>query len=187
MEGGIMAWKGLVATGQYEAGMFLIDDRKTPEELISLAWMFEDGTGLFYEKAGDTVSDQEARHLFSSLVSAEHKHKANLIDAYKKLKKREISGELLKNKTAQGFMESGVSLEDAVSWLMQEDRQLRDILEFSMQIETNSLDLYTKIFRRIDDKETGEIFLSLIEEEKAHLSRLGKLLGSIIKKHRTVS
>lgn len=187
MDGGITAWNGLVATGGYEAGIYLIDDRKTPEELISFAWALEHGTGLFYEKSRDAVADQEAKQVFNDLVSAELRHKENLIDAYKKLKGKEISGEILENDAAKGFMESGVSLEDMILWLKQENRQLLDVLEFSMTAETNSLDLYTKIFRRIDDRDTGEIFLALIEEEKAHLARLGKLLRRTIQKQRTVS
>ncbi len=186
MDGGIMAWNGLVATGPCEAGMFLIRDRKTPEELISLAWMLEDGTGFFYEKAGDIVTDDRARQTFASLVKAEQKHKMDLMDAYKKLNRGEMAEETGKSRTVHGVMESGVSVQDALAWLVEEGRELRDILEFSMQIETNSLDLYTKIFRRIDEKETGEIFLSLIEDEKAHLARLGDVLGRTTQKQGTV-
>jgi rubrerythrin len=50
-----------------------------------------------------------------------------------------------------------------------------------MQIETNSLDLYSKILSQTGDEKVKNVFHVLIEDEKIHLSRLGRLLGSTIK------
>jgi len=47
-----------------------------------------------------------------------------------------------------------------------------------MQVETNALDLYIKIFRTIANENAKKVFGILIGEEKQHLSRLGELLGS---------
>jgi rubrerythrin len=49
-----------------------------------------------------------------------------------------------------------------------------------MQLEINSLDLYIKILRNIEDAGAKKVFDILIEEEKNHLSKLGKLLGERI-------
>jgi rubrerythrin len=49
-----------------------------------------------------------------------------------------------------------------------------------MQVETNALDLYIKIFREIEKTDAKKVFTILIDEEKHHLSRLGKLLGERI-------
>jgi rhodanese-related sulfurtransferase len=43
ISGGIDAWNGLVSSGEDEAGMFLLEGKKTAEELISLAGELEDG------------------------------------------------------------------------------------------------------------------------------------------------
>ncbi len=45
-----------------------------------------------------------------------------------------------------------------------------------MQIEINSLDLYIKIFREIEDLDAKKVYQELIKEEKTHLSHLGKLI-----------
>ena len=44
MEGGIRAWKGLVAEGIPEAGMAYFSPATRPEEMIALAWLLEDGS-----------------------------------------------------------------------------------------------------------------------------------------------
>ena len=73
-------------------------------------------------------------------------------------------------------MESGVSVKEAVDWLKQDKRTTRDIFELSMQIEANSLDFYMKMLWEIEDADAKKTIAELIEEEKAHLSRLGRLL-----------
>jgi rhodanese-related sulfurtransferase/rubrerythrin len=181
MDGGILAWKGLVATGDYKSGLFLLEGKETVEELISLAWSLEDGTRMFYEQTRDVVSDSEAKQIFTSLIKAEQKHKENLLNAYRQLQGEDISEEQFIKDTAKGYMESGIAVQDALSWLKDKKRELQGLLEFSMQIETNSLDLYSKIISQIEDEKAKNVFHGLIEDEKSHLSRLGRLLGSTIK------
>ena len=77
-------------------------------------------------------------------------------------------------------MEGGVRIDEVVSFLKGPDKTLLDILEVSMQLEINSLDLYIKILRNIEDAGAKKVFDILIEEEKNHLSKLGKLLGERI-------
>ena len=50
MEGGIKAWKGLVAEGAPESGMAYFSPATKPEELIALAWSLEDGSHKFYSE-----------------------------------------------------------------------------------------------------------------------------------------
>ena len=169
-------WMGIRAEGQYEAGMFLIEGLKTAEEFISLAWMLEDATRVFYDKALGVLADEEAKKIFSSLVSAEEIHKEKLLNALKKLTGSTVH-EVLSMKPVSGFMESGVEVESAVSWLRAEGRSLHEVLEFSMQLEINSLDLYYKISRDLPDAAAGKTFEVLIAEEKEHLARLGNLLN----------
>ncbi|MCK5511681.1 MAG: hypothetical protein KAI96_02670 [Thermodesulfovibrionia bacterium] len=178
IKGGINAWNGLIASGAYEAGMFLVDDIKNPEELVFLAYALEDGTRLFYGQIKDFVPDEESKHIFASLESAEEKHKKTLFEIYKKVRGEEITEDSLKKEPFADFMEGGVSRVESVTWLKDKDRTLLDILEFSMHMETNSLDLYMKISRDIKDEGTKKVFGALLDDEKAHLMQLGKLLGS---------
>jgi rhodanese-related sulfurtransferase/rubrerythrin len=181
IEGGISAWNGLVASGSYEAGIFLLEGKETFEDFIALAWKLEDATRRFYQQARACVSEGDARQVFTALVNAEQKHKQKLIDAYKEVKTSDIAEGVLVDDNEEGYMESGISLEEAVAWLRQKDRNLPEILEYSMQLETNSLDLYTRMMSRIENENAKKVFSILIQDEKLHLERLGRLLGNKFK------
>jgi rubrerythrin len=77
-------------------------------------------------------------------------------------------------------MEGGVGIDDVASFLKRKDKTLLDILEVSMPLAINSLDLYIKILRKIEDVRTKKVFEILIEKEKKHLSKLGELIGELV-------
>jgi rhodanese-related sulfurtransferase/rubrerythrin len=175
IDGGIDAWNGLVSTGEYESGMFLLEGKKTAEEFILLAGALEDGAKRFYEEAKDLAADDDSKKLFDLLIKAEEKHKETLLKSYDRIR-GDNPEDIMNNESSTGFMESGVSVKEAVDWLKQDKRKTRDIFELSMQIEANSLDFYMKMLREIQDADAKKTIAVLIEEEKAHLSRLGRLL-----------
>jgi sulfur-carrier protein adenylyltransferase/sulfurtransferase len=176
LDGGIMAWNGQVAAGDYRVGMYLLEGRKTEEELISLAWSLEEGSRMFYEKAEEMTSDQEAKDIFRNLAKAEEKHKSNIREAYKMIAGKDFREDFPDDGSLKGIMEGGVQVEDIIGFLRGKDRTVRDSVEVSMELETNALDLYIKMLREIEDKNSQRIFASLIEEERHHLSMLGELL-----------
>ena len=180
MDGGIDAWNGLVASGPYEAGLFLLEGRKDIEELTELAWSLEHGTGTFYTQMRELSEDTEAKQIFASLVRAEEGHKSKLLEAYRHITGKEINDKTMEAKSIKGYLEGGVSVDETVDWLRKQGAALHEILEVSMQIETNSLDLYMKMRREVEDTSARNVFNFLIEEEKAHLLKLGTLLGSKI-------
>jgi rhodanese-related sulfurtransferase/rubrerythrin len=181
LNGGVAAWNGYIASGQFDAGMFLIEGKNTAEELIALAWTLEAETKFFYGQIKDIVSDAETKQIFELFVKAEERHKKTILETYKQITGTGIADEILKSESATGILESGISSKEAITWLKEQDRTLQDILEFSMQLEINSLDLYIKILREIEDEVTEEVFNVIVKEEKVHLSRLGKLLDSNIR------
>jgi len=180
MDGGIDAWNGLVASGSYETGLFLLEGRTNIEELVILAWSLEDGTGAFYAKMQEISQDKEAQKLFTSLIKAEQSHKSKLLDAYRHITGKELGDESMLAQSVKGYMEGGVSADEIVGWLTREKASLQEILEVSMQVETNSLDLYMKMLNEVKDGPARNVLNILIEEEKAHLLKLGTLLGSKI-------
>jgi rhodanese-related sulfurtransferase/rubrerythrin len=177
LEGGITAWRGGVATGDYRQGLALLKGRETAEELISLAWALEEGSRLFYEKAADLTSDTESRDLFRVLAEAEVKHKSNILQAYGMVAGEAFNEDFIEKESLRGVLEGGAQVEDAIAFLKGKDKTLQDLIEVSMQVETNALDLYIKMRREIKNESAGKVFSSLIDEEKRHLSRLGGLLG----------
>jgi rhodanese-related sulfurtransferase/rubrerythrin len=184
LEGGIAAWKGEVATGEYEQGLSLLKGRETAEELISLAWALEEGSRLFYEKAVGLASDSESVDLFRRLAKAEARHKSNILQAYRMVAGEEFREDFFEKESLKGVMEGGGRVEDAIAFLREQGRTLQDLIEVSMQVEANALDLYVRMRRGIKNGSAEKVFLSLIEEEKGHLARLGGLLGKKLEEQR---
>lgn len=177
LSGGITAWNGQVATGSYDEGLFLLKGKETAEELISLALDLEEGSRKFYADAAELTTDREAKDLFTAIASAEEKHKAHILEAYRLITSEYLAGDILVREPSKGIMEGGVRIDNAISFLKEPGRTLLEIIELPMQLETNALDLYIRMFRMIENANAKKVFEILIEEEKRHLSRLGKLLG----------
>jgi rhodanese-related sulfurtransferase/rubrerythrin len=176
LDGGIAAWNGQTATGDYRPGMSLLKGGETAEELLSLAWSLEEGSRIFYENAADLATDHKAKDLFHALAAAEAKHKESILTAYRIATGTDFGDDSSLRKAYGGVMEGGIPVEDAIGFLQAKGRTLRDMIEVSMQVETNALDLYIKMSREIKNATAGKVFASLIGEEKQHLSRLGRLL-----------
>jgi rhodanese-related sulfurtransferase len=177
MDGGITAWNGQVATGSYNEGLSMLEGRETAEELISLAMALEEGSRMFYVNVEELTLDTEAKNVLKTIAEAEEKHKTQILQAYKLITGENLTDDILNREPLSGIMEGGVRIDEVVSFLKGPDKTLLDILEVSMQLEINSLDLYIKILRNIEDAGAKKVFDILIEEEKNHLSKLGKLLG----------
>jgi len=178
MDGGITAWNGLVASGQYEKGLFLFENIKTPQDMLLLAWTLEDAAQTLYSEIQNIVADDETKKIFGILANAEELHKKNILNAHSAISDAPQPDEKSLNKFVRGFAEGGISLDKALLWANEKQRTPNDFLEYAMQLEINSLDLYSKIFRQSADQTVKNILNSIVEDEKAHLNRLGALLGN---------
>lgn len=173
MEGGIQAWKGLRAAGAPEAGMAYFDPAKTPEELIALAWMLEEGSTEFYQEMSK-MKAPGAMTLFRELAADEEKHKSSLFKAYEKFTPKEpdpgFPRSLVSLEPGVDYLEGGIVLNKALEWARGKD--LKEVLEFSISLEVNAVDLYIKMERRVGGKESKEAFQVLSNQERNHLQRL---------------
>lgn len=165
IDGGIMAWNGLVAKGDVEEGLELTKEIKDIKEFLNLAYTLENGSELFYKKLSD-LFDKEAKDIFIILSKAEEVHKKRISEHWHEVR--------IEDKI-KDYMESGVVIEKAIEKII-EKKDFREALEYSMQTEINSLDLYMRILRIVDESVKG-FFKDIIEEEKTHLKRLGRLLS----------
>jgi len=173
MTGGIDVWNGLRASGAPDAGMAVFSDADTAEDLLALAWVLEEGSRKFYAGVSRSLKDDGAVKLFQQLTAAEEKHKESLVRLY-----GEISGSPLpvfsELEGSEGLMEGGIPVGTGLSWA--KNKGAREILQFSMAMETNAYDLYLKMIPRMTDEKSARVFKTLAEEEKGHLDKLGKLL-----------
>jgi rubrerythrin len=177
MEGGIHAWKGMVASGAPEAGIAYFPAESTPAELTALAWVLENGTGKFYREVASWLKEPDAKKLFQDLVGAEERHKEILYKIYLDLAgmptDANFPGSALSSPPETDFMEGGVELRQALDWA--KGKNAEAILEFALSLEINSYDLYIKMEQRMKDQRSKQMFVTLAEEEKGHLHRLQEL------------
>ncbi len=177
MQGGINAWKGLIAEGAPESGIAYFSSAATAEELIALAWWLEDGSRKFYSGLAAVTGDQEAKNLFKDLTKAEEHHQTSLLDLYKVLSgltsESGFPGSVMAPEKEGDVMEGGIRVSEALQWA--HGKSASEILEFSLSSETNSYDLYVKMEHRMKDQRSAQVFHRLSAEEKQHLERLSAL------------
>jgi len=179
MEGGIRAWKGMVAHGLPDAGMAYFSPAANAEEIVGLAWAQEEGSKIFYQGIADHFGeDKEAQEMFNWLVSAEKSHEKHLLQTYETLTGTQKDFEKLRAKSRDILngtrMEGGSAVKEALAWI--QDKGVFESLELAIAMEINALDLYIKMSRVIEDKQAQQIFKKLSEEEQVHLEKLSGLL-----------
>ncbi len=161
MEGGIRAWQGLVAEGIPEAGMAYFSSTTRPEEMIGLAWLLE------------------------NLKRSEENHKTTLWKMYEELSGKPPSPEfpdtVISREPRGDVMEGGMSVREALKW--SEGKELKDILELSISLESNSYDLYLKMEKKVEDHRSKQVFKALSEEEKNHLEQLTSLFNKKLERN----
>ena len=181
MEGGIRAWKGMVAHGVPEAGMAYFSPAADAEEIVGLAWALEEGSKFFYQGVADHFSnDKEAQEMFTWLVSAEKSHEKHLLETYEKLTGKKPDFVKLRSRFSDSLdgsvMEGGIPVKEALTWI--KDKKVSESLELAIAMEVNAFDLYVKMSRAIEDKQAKQIFEKLSEEEQVHLQKLSELFDA---------
>jgi rubrerythrin len=181
MDGGIIAWDGLVAEGTPDAGMAYFSNADKPDELITLAWIMEDGSRRFYHGISEAVDDSESASLFKTLTKAEDHHKEALVKLYSELVGTDFAEaheSIVSGSDRSDIMEGGMKVTEALSWA--ENKDVGNILELAMSLEINAYDLYILLGKRMGDNNSKKVFHVLAEEEKQHLDRLAKVLDNKI-------
>jgi rubrerythrin len=177
MEGGIHAWKGMVAAGPPDAGVAYFPPESTPLELSALAWLLENGTGKFYRVVSSNLKDPEAVKIFQDLAGAEERHKETLFKGYLALAGKsedpKFPGAAISHQAGMDYMEGGVGVKKALEWA--KGKNPEEIVEYSLSLEINSYDLHLKMAERMKDPRSKEMFAIIAEEEKGHLNRLQEL------------
>jgi sulfur-carrier protein adenylyltransferase/sulfurtransferase len=175
MKGGMEAWEGIAAGGFPEVLMALFPSTMTDREVIALAWLMEDGTRRFYDAVSMMLDDRVTAGLFRDLASAEEKHKSLLssLDAEfagGQARTDDLTGRSLSERTHEPFMEGGIRLQEALSWLP--GKPAKAILEISVGLETNAYDRYLNLAHTAGNQHSQRLFGLLSREEKQHLQRL---------------
>jgi len=174
MSGGMDAWNGLKAHGAPESGVAVFSEADSLEDLVGRAWVLEEGSRAFYAGVVELLEDTDASALFQELIQAEEHHKKSLLKLYEDIAGAGLASNFQKREGTEDLMEGGVRVSEALSWA--KGKNTWDILQFSMSVETNALDLYLNMIRHVHEEKSIQVFKGLAEEEKVHLERMGELL-----------
>ncbi|MDH4183732.1 MAG: rhodanese-like domain-containing protein [Nitrospinota bacterium] len=178
VDGGMFSWDGLLATGAIGSGMVFLTPGSPFDEVVAAAWAMEEGSAAFYRFALDNLKLGPAKPIFEFLANSEKGHMDAILKIYIGLAGKDIEGATSKYRGEGCCMEGGVKLSEAKKWAVTAD--VDGILEFSMGMEANSYDLYTKLSREARDPDTGKFFKSLAEEEWSHLLKMSQMVGANI-------
>lgn len=173
MEGGILAYNGLVAAGPPEAGVFCFPENMTPQELIAMAWYIEDGTQSFFNAIKSTAQTPSLTSILTSLVEHKLAHKKSLSQLYQQISGRSAKDNFpdsVLNKPPQNVMAGCVSVSEAIEWA--KDKEKADILDLMMALEANTLDVYLKLGRQVASNRAKATFIELSREEVRHLEQV---------------
>jgi sulfur-carrier protein adenylyltransferase/sulfurtransferase len=183
MKGGMNTWNGIPARGFPEASVAFFPPDQTFEETIAVAWHLEEGTRRFYAEVSAMPLDREPEELFRGLSAAEERHKALLSSLYHELLEKPFepvdpSSSRPPVDELDSFMEGGIRLSEALAWLP--ERSAKEILEFSLALETNAYDRYLTLAGKVDDERSRLVLKALSHEEKKHLERLTEVFEQMI-------
>jgi len=173
LEGGYQAWNGPTAKGSPSFGTLYFRGTADPLVLLSLSWALEENTIRYYKKILSQYHDIKTMNFFTSLISVEVEHKELILSLYNKLKGQGRKGDFPDIYSSiddiDNFIEGGLKLPDILAWA--EGRPLNEIIDYSIGLEAQLFDVYTKILGEARDSDMRLVLTRLANEEKQHLNR----------------
>ena len=176
MEGGILAYNGLVAAGPPEAGVFCFPENMSPEQLIAMAWYIEDGSQRYLNAVKKVAQDQDVKDVLTNLIDHKIVHQASLTQLFQKISGLPAGDDFptgILPMPPHDVMAGCVSVPEAVNW--SKDKSISDILDLLMALEANTFDLYLKLGRQVASDRARSVFMELSEEEARHLEQLASI------------
>ena len=179
LTGGIKAWEGQSAYGTQDKGLNLFTGNETPEESLMVAYSLEAGLEDFYLKAISKVSHAEAKALFQKLSEIEVKHQDRIFDHYLKLSGKAVTRQEFEKNLINGVIEGGMTTEEYIAMFNMDWNSTLEIIDLAMSIEAQAFDLYMRAADQSKNSEAKQAMLSIADEERAHMKRLGDLIEKV--------
>lgn len=157
--------------------MDLLRGDEAPAEITLFAYGMENALGSFYTTLSERTADKDLGDLLTKLEGIEERHKKMVFELYSDI---EPSGmdlhEFESNVTSQA-MEGGFDIEGYMKDNEPHMQTPPDALMVAMMIETQAMDLYLRYGDRSSEARTKEVLFKIADEEKAHLTALGRLMS----------
>ena len=175
LKGGIKAWNSQVAEGPEEFQLGLVPEEAAPVDIIRVAYGMETSLGDFYRAMVPRTEDKDVVDLLNKLASIEDQHKENLLDLCRSMVSGEFDAEAFEASSASGVMEGGYTAEQFMHANERFLGSVAGLLDLSMMVEAQALDLYLRFAGKVDDQQSKQVLYKIADEEKAHLTALGEL------------
>jgi rhodanese-related sulfurtransferase/rubrerythrin len=175
LTGGIKAFKGQKVAGPEELHLDLVRGDESSPEILTLAYAMEKGMQGFYQTVAAQTPDQELQGLAQKLAQVEVEHEKSFFALYQEFDPGKdlaaFEAEILPQ-----VMEGGFTIQEFLAQNQDHLNTVKDLLELAMMLETQALDLYMRFAHRSTDSKTKETLFHIANQEKAHLTTLGRLL-----------
>ncbi len=175
LTGGIKAFKGQKVAGPEELHLDLVRGDESPPEILTLAYAMEKGLQGFYETVAVRTPDQELQGLAQKLARVEVEHEKSFFDLYQEFDPgKDLAA--FEAEIVPQVMEGGFTIQEFLAQNQDHLNTVKELLELAMMLETQALDLYMRFAHRSTDSRTKETLFHIANQEKAHLTTLGRLL-----------
>jgi rubrerythrin len=170
MSGGIIAYQGGKAIGSETQGMeyFISQDFA---DVFKMSYAMEEGLRQLYLALEELVEDTKAKALLNKLARFEDGHKAMLEARFPDSATDAESAQV-------ESLEGGFSKQQILDHFRNNINNLESIIHLGMMLETQALDLYTRLSRTTEDDESKTFFEYMAKEEKQHLHLLSNELDN---------
>ena len=177
--GGIKAWHAKTAIGPQDLGMDLFSGKEEPLEVLKVAYSLEQGLCEFYITMEEEAKNEKVKDLFAKLSAIEVEHQASIYTAYNDISDEELSKDAFEKMVEIKALEGGLSTREYLDLFSPDLNSETEVISLAMSIEAQALDLYQRVSSKIENSQSKDIINQIANEEKAHLSSLGKLLDNL--------
>jgi len=156
--------------------MSFVRGDETIEEIIVLAYGMEEGLKSFYTAVSERADDPDVADLAARLSEIEERHKERLFSLYVTMHATIAFRDGFESQIVARIMEGGFTTEEFLEQNREAMTTAPDLLNIAMMLEAQALDLYMRYSEKIQDEPGKSTLYDLAEEEKAHLTSLGRLM-----------
>lgn len=157
--------------------MELLRGDETPAEITLFAYGMETALGSFYSVMSGRVEDKALGDLFRKLAKIEQRHKEMVFSLYHSIEEPGMDLSAFESSVKAKVMEGGFDIEAFLKENEPFMKSVPDALNVAMMIETQAMDLYLRYADKSKEASTKGVLFKIADEEKAHLSSLGQLMG----------
>jgi rhodanese-related sulfurtransferase len=175
MPGGIKGWQERVATGAMAVGLEIFTGDEEYADGAAMAYAMEDGLQQFYLALAARSEVAVKKTIFTRLAGFEGLHKTRLLAEF-----GHPHGADTAMPTSPSMVEGGYKLEELLNQVGGQHRDLAAILNLAMAMETQALDLYSRMAHQSNRPATKAFFLAMADEEKGHLGYLAQELDRVL-------